>query len=243
MQTGASNLGSMQARLNRLDWDAIERELEEFGCAKTPPLLLPEECQELINLYPDDTQFRKSVHMAPKRFGMGDYKYFNAPLPVLVQSLRTHAYPFLAAIANRWMQKLEAPERYPSDLSSFLSVCREHDQGHPTPLLLHYEAGGYNRLHQDVYGSIVFPLQLVCMLSRVGDDYTGGSFLLVEQRPFAHLRGDAIVAEQGEIIIFPSRFRPGAGKRRFYRLRMRHGASRVTSGRRYTLGVIFHDAQ
>jgi hypothetical protein len=180
--------------------------------------------------------------MARHRFGVGEYQYFAEPLPALVQSLRLLTYPPLAAIANRWMEALKQPQRYPADLARFLVQCQEHGQTKPTPLLLRYETGGYNCLHQDLYGEIAFPLQLTCFLSRRDSDYTGGEFLLVEQRPRAQSRGEAIATEQGEIIIFATRDRPAAGSRGHYRLQMRHGVSRIRSGRRYALGIIFHNA-
>jgi hypothetical protein len=181
--------------------------------------------------------------MARYRFGEGDYKYFAHPLPPLVTALREHAYPPLRAIANRWQAALGARERYPEALAELLARCRRKGQTRPTPLLLHYEAGGYNCLHQDLYGEVAFPLQLTCFLSRRDVDYTGGEFLLVEQRPRAQSRGEAIATEQGEIVIFTTRERPVKGARGYYRAAMRHGVSRIHTGRRYTLGVIFHDAR
>lgn len=233
----------IKERLASLDWQDLEGALGEFGYAKTPPILTPEECSQLISIYADPTWFRARIDMARYRFGIGDYKYFAEPLPPLVQALRTHAYPPLASIANRWMEALAAHERYPADLLSFLALCRKHGQKRPTPLLLHYEAGGYNCLHQDLYGEVAFPLQLTCFLSRRNLDYTGGEFLLVEQRPRAQSRGESITTELGEIIIFATRYRPAAGARGYYRVNTRHGVSRIISGSRYTLGVIFHNAK
>ena len=231
------------ARLTALDWQAIEQSLWAWGYAKTPPVLTPAECAELIALYADDRRFRSRVDMARYRFGVGDYKYFDAPLPPLVEALRVHAYPALAAIANRWEAALGTATRYPPDLPSLLARCRQRGQTKPTPLLLHYEAGGYNCLHQDLYGDVVFPLQLTGFLSRPGADYTGGEFLLVEQRPRAQSRGEAVATAQGEVVIFTTRSRPARGARGYYRAVMRHGVSHVRSGSRYTLGVIFHDAK
>ena len=232
----------IETRVQRLDWKAIEQELGNTGYAKTPPLLTPPECAELIELYTDSTRFRRRIDMARHRFGVGEYQYFAEPLPALVQSLRLSTYSPLAAIANRWMEALRQPQRYPADLARFLVLCQEHGQTKPTPLLLRYEAGGYNCLHQDLYGEIAFPLQLTCFLSRRDRDYSGGEFLLVEQRPRAQSRGEAIATEQGEIIIFATRDRPAVGSRGYYRLQMRHGVSRIRSGRRYALGIIFHHA-
>jgi uncharacterized protein len=254
----------MKTRLARLDWRGIERSLWQWGYAKTPPVLSPSECAELIGLYADERRFRSTIDMARYKFGVGEYRYFAAPLPPLVEALRRHAYPPLAAIANRWEAALSssvtrlasdggapAPRRpaartsvvHPSSLDGLLALCRRRGQTKPTPLLLHYETGGYNCLHQDLYGDVVFPLQLTCFLSRRGGDYTGGDFLLVEQRPRAQSRGEAIATEQGEIVIFATRYRPVEGARGVSRSAMRHGVSRVTSGSRYTLGVIFHDAK
>jgi hypothetical protein len=232
----------IKERLDRLDWKAMEQALWEFGYAKTPPILASHECHALVALYADQRRFRRRIDMAHYRFGVGEYQYFADPLPPLVQDLRTAAYPYLAAIANRWMEALGVPDRYPLELTRLLERCRQHGQTKPTPLLLRYETGGYNCLHQDLYGEIVFPLQLTCFLSRPGSEYTGGEFLLVEQRPRGQSRGEAIATEQGEIILFTTRYRPVAGTRGHYRVNMRHGVSRVRSGLRYTLGIIFHDA-
>jgi hypothetical protein len=231
------------ARVHALDWSAIERSLWELGYAKTPPVLTPEECQELIALYADDARFRSRVDMARHRFGVGDYKYFAAPLPPLVQALRAGAYPPLAAIANQWETALDTGTLHPPTLDALLRLCHRTGQTKPTPLLLHYEAGGYNCLHQDLYGDVVFPLQLTCFLSRRGEDYDGGEFLLVEQRPRAQSRGEAIATEQGELVVFTTRHRPVQTARGYYRAAVRHGVSRIRRGTRYTLGVIFHDAK
>ena len=176
------------------------------------------------------------------RFGVGEYKYFAAPLPPLVAALREAFYARLAPIANAWMEALGADARYPDALGAYLARCAEHGQRRPTPLLLHYTAGGYNCLHQDLYGALAFPLQVTCVLSEAGKDYTGGELLLVEQRPRAQSRGAAIVLARGEALIFPNRFRPVAGARGAYRVTVRHGVSPVHSGARTSLGIIFHDA-
>jgi len=234
----------VKTRLARLDWGEIERSLGQWGYAKTPAVLSPAECAELIGLYGDDVRFRSTVDMARYRFGIGEYRYFSRPLPPLVEALRRHAYPPLSAIANRWEAALsKTPFVHPPTLDGLLAVCRRRGQTRPTPLLLRYESGGYNCLHQDIYGDVVFPLQLTCFLSRRGVDYTGGDFLLVEQRPRAQSRGEAIATQQGEIVIFATRHRPVEGARGVYRGAMRHGVSRIISGSRYTLGVIFHDAR
>ena len=231
-------------RLDRLDWGAIERSLWDLGWAKTDaPLLTPAECAGLVALYADEARFRSRVDMERFRFGKGEYKYFAAPLPSLVRELREHAYPPLAAIASGWMQALRMRTRFPPTHARLLETCRRRGQTKPTPLLLRYETGGYNCLHQDLYGDVTFPLQITCVLSRRGTDYTGGDFLLVEQRPRAQSRGEAIAIEQGEIIIFSTHDRPVRGARGPYRANVRHGVSRLLSGTRYSLGIIFHDAK
>ena len=230
-------------RLAALDWEALERSLWQRGYALTPPVLTADECAELIAMYGDRSRFRSRVEMERFRFGVGDYQYFADPLPPLVQDLRIHAYPPLAAIANRWEAALGAPARHPRTLDGLKALCKRHGQTKPTPLLLHYEAGGYNCLHQDVYGDVVFPLQLTCFLSRPHVDYEGGQFLLVEQRPRAQSRGEAITPRQGEILVFATRHRPIEGGRGWYRAALRHGVSTIERGTRYTLGVIFHDAR
>jgi hypothetical protein len=236
-------VADIAARLRDLDWGAIERALWDWGYAKTPPVLTPAECEELVAMYADEDRFRSRVDMARYRFGVGDYKYFADPLPPLVQALREHAYPPLAALANQFEAALDTATLHPASLAGLLSLCHRRGQTKPTPLLLHYEAGGYNCLHQDIYGDVVFPLQLTCFLSRRGVDYEGGDFLLVEQRPRAQSRGEAIATEQGEMVIFPTRHRPLQGSRGWYRATLRHGVSRLTRGTRYTLGIIFHDAK
>ena len=230
-------------RLARLDWPALEAGLWERGWAGAPAVLTREECEGLVRLYADDTLFRSRVDMERHRFGVGDYKYFARPLPPLVEQLRVRAYPRVAGIANAWAKALGQDERYPPTLAAFLARCARSGQTRPTPLLLHYEAGGYNCLHQDVYGAVGFPLQIVFFLSRPGRDYEGGEFLLVEQRPRAQSVGEAIVGGQGDLVIFTNRSRPVRGARGVYRANVRHGVSRVRSGTRYTLGVIFHDAE
>ena len=227
-----------------LDWDAMARSLDERGHAAAPaPVLTAGECRELIALYDEDRRFRSRIDMARFRFGEGEYKYFANPLPPIVLELRRRLYPPLAAIANRWMEQLGEDERYPASLDTFLKRCAARGQTKPTPLLLRYEAGGYNCLHQDVYGDVAFPLQAVVFLSVPNVDYEGGEFLLVEQRPRAQSMGDIVPAGQGRLAVFTTRVRPVRGARGFYRVQMRHGVTRVHRGRRFTLGIIFHDAR
>ena len=230
-------------RLSGFDWQELARELDESGYARLPGLLGPSECGELAALYGEARRFRKRIVMEQHRFGAGEYQYFGYPLPSLVRALRTGLYARLAPIANAWRARLGSRERYPASLEGFLARCREHAQTRPTPLLLHYRAGGYNRLHQDLYGAVAFPLQFTCLLSKPGADFTGGEFLLLEQRPRMQSRGEAIALEQGEAILFATRERPVPGPRGAARAQMRHGVSVVRSGERTTLGIIFHDAE
>ena len=190
------------------------------------------------------SRFRSHIVMERFRFGVGDYKYFSNPLPEIVSSLRTAAYPHLAKVANHWAENLgEKSPRFPQDHAAFLKVCHKAGQNRPTPLLLHYEAGGYNCLHQDIYGEVSFPLQMAFLLGQQGRDWEGGEFLLVEQQPRAQSKGEVVRADQGQAIIFTTRYRPVRGTRGYYRVNMRHGVSRVHRGTRYTLGIIFHDAK
>ena len=230
-------------RVRSLAWSEIEASLWEFGYARISELLTADECAGLIALYNDDLHFRSRIDMARYRFGVGDYKYFDYPLPAVVQQLRLNTYPPLAGIANRWMEATGSDERFAPSLEEFHERCRALGQTKPTPLLLHYEAGGYNCLHQDLYGELAFPLQLVCFLSPPNADYAGGEFLLLEQRPRAQSVGEAVLPNQGEAIVFTTRYRPVKGSRGYYRVNMKHGVSRVKSGTRYTLGVIFHEAK
>jgi hypothetical protein len=241
--SGLSRPRSIQHRLRQIEWTAVAQALNERGWATTPPLLTAAECAQLIGLYADERRFRSRVDMARFRFGEGEYKYFANPLPPVVLDLRRQIYPKLAPIAGAWETMLGGRQQYPADLNGFLLLCAEHGQTKPTPLLLRYTAGGYNCLHQDLYGNIAFPLQLTCLLSRPGRDFTGGEFLLVEQRPRAQSAGTVVPLKQGQAVIFATRHRPAKGARGAYRVTLRHGVSRVISGERYSLGVIFHDAK
>ncbi len=234
---------TVATRLGRLDWDAIGRDLDARGHALTPPLLTSLECRRLAALWDRRERFRSHVDMAQHRFGAGEYRYFGEPLPAMVAELRQAAYARLAPIANRWSAALGGRERFPGDLAAFVATCAARGQRRPTPLLLRYTAGGHNCLHQDLYGAVAFPLQLTVLLSRPGVDFTGGELLLVEQRPRAQSRGQAIVLAQGQAVVFPNRHRPVAGARGPYRVTVRHGVSDVHAGERRALGIIFHDAE
>jgi hypothetical protein len=230
-------------RLGHIAWSEVEESLGRVGYSRLPAVLTADECAALIGMYPRRELFRSRIEMARYRFGVGDYQYFDYPLPEIVRGLREQSYPPLAAIANRWMEVLGNEARYPPELAAFTAQCHQAGQSQATPLLLHYEAGGYNCLHQDLYGELAFPLQLVCFLSEPETDYTGGDFLLVEQRPRAQSIGHAIHARRGDAAVFTTRWRPVKGARGFYRANVKHGVSPVLSGARYTLGVIYHDAQ
>lgn len=227
----------------KFEWPRLVRELDESGFALTGSVLTPEECAALIELYPQRERFRSRVDMTRLRYGVGEYKYFARPLPRIVADLRAALYQRLAPVANRWSKLLDDREPYPASLAAFIETCSAHDQLRPTPLLLQYQAGGYNCLHQDLYGDIAFPLQFTCVLSRRDHDFEGGEFLLVEQRPRAQSRGEAISMDRGEGIIFTNRYRPVAGARGHYRVNVRHGVSTLRAGERYSLGIIFHDAR
>ena len=238
-----------------LDWEAVERSLDADGFARVPAMLTPDQCGELAALYEDEARFRSRIDMTRFRFGVGEYKYLAAPLPAIVQTLREELYARLVPVANRWVARLGADARrkprapskdecvYPATLAAFLRKCHAAGQTRPTPLLLSYSAGGYNCLHQDLYGDLAFPLQVVFVLSRRDVDYRGGEFLLVEQRPRAQSRGHALAIEQGAGVIFATSHRPVTGARGSYRVVMRHGVSTISSGSRMSLGVIFHDAR
>ncbi len=241
--TAASLAAELERRLKALDWDAAGRSLDERGYTTIPALLTPAQCAALSAMYDERERFRSRVVMERVRFGVGEYKYFAPPLPPLVSALRAAIYPYLAPIANRWRRAMGRDELYPAELERFLEICRRAGQTKPTPLLLRYEAGGYNCMHQDLYGEVAFPLQLTCLLNRGGVDFNGGEFLLLENRPRAQSRGEAVVLEQSEAIVFATSERPIASSRGHHRVTMRHGVSRVRQGRRLSLGIIFHDAK
>lgn len=239
---------SPEARIERrvagCDWAALAEALDARGFALTPPLLAASDCEALAALFHRDAAFRSTVDLARQRFGdRGRYRYFARPLPARVEALRRALYPPLARIANGWQRRLGREERFPPRLAGMLRRCCASGQTRPTPLLLRYEAGGYNCLHQDLYGAVAFPLQATLLLSRPGVDFEGGEFLLVEQRPRMQSRGTAVRLERGRAILFPNRERPVEGRRGPYRVQARHGLSPVHTGHRLALGIIFHDAR
>jgi uncharacterized protein len=229
-------------RLQEIDWKHFSEDLARFGYVVTPVVLTPLECAELIHSYGDESLFRSHVIMARFGFGKGEYKYFKYPLPKVVSELRHDLYPRLAPLANSWAPHT-GTDSYPSKYREYLEECHAAGQSKPTPLLLKYETGDFNCLHQDLYGELVFPLQVTIFLSRREFDYSGGEFVLVEQRPRMQSRAMVITAEQGQAVIFPTRHRLVQGTRGIYKANMRHGVSPLRSGRRFTLGIIFHDAK
>ncbi len=226
-----------------IDWHEIAESLDCFGCATVPRLLSAAECEGLGAMYADESRFRKRVVMAQHGFGSGEYKYFSYPLPKRIADLRTVLYPPLAKVANGWNEALNSEGRFPPTHAGFLKRCHAAGQTRPTPLLLRYTEGDYNCLHQDLYGEHVFPLQLTVLLSKPGSDFTGGEFVLTEQRPRMQSRAEVVPLAQGDAVIFAVNERPARGTKGFYRVKMRHGVSRLHSGERFTLGIIFHDAK
>jgi hypothetical protein len=233
---------SIKQRLGKLSWEEIEQSLWGQSYALTPVLLTGAECAQLVNLYEDDSRFRSRVVMERLGFGRGEYKYFRYPLPEVVSELRELAYPKLSAIANRFATESDG-KIFPEYYEGFLARCKAAGQTKPTPLLLKYGPGDYNCLHQDLYGEVAFPLQVTVFLSRPGVDYRGGEFVLVEQRPRMQSRAMVITPQQGQAVIFPTRYRAVRGRRGVYRTNLRHGVSSLHSGSRFTLGIIFHDAR
>jgi hypothetical protein len=230
-------------RLNGITWERMEAELDEYGGSILEQLLTAEECDAVTAIYSDERVFRSRVVMARHGFGRGEYKYFGYPLPNLVDRLRTDLYVRLAPVANRWNEALRSDVRYPAQHAEFLERCHAAGQRRPTPLLLQYGEGDYNCLHQDLYGEHVFPIQVAVLLSEPGRDFSGGDFVLTEQRPRMQSRVEVMPLRQGDAVAFAVHHRPVQGTRGTYRVNLRHGVSRVRSGHRHTLGIIFHDAE
>lgn len=241
--TAGAPIGSVEPRIAAQAWERVETTLDTAGWAVLERVLTPQECGALAALYDSEAYFRSRVVMARHGFGSGEYKYFAYPLPPLVAQLRHALYPRLAPLANRWSAAMGMDVRYPGHLDEFVERCRRAGQDRPTPLLLRYAEGDYNRLHQDLYGEHAFPLQVAFLLSRPGLDFEGGEFVLVEQRPRMQSRAMVVPLQQGDGVVFPVRCRPAAGTRGAYRVSLRHGVSAVRRGRRHALGVIFHDAR
>ena len=240
--TTATATSQYAKRIAAADWDEVARELDSYGCALLPRLLTPAECARIAGLYDQPGHFRATIDMARHRFGEGQYRYFAAPFPEPVGALRHGLYGRLLPIARDWYARLGRPAEWPDTLEEWLEICHAAGQARPTPILLRYETGGWNALHRDLYGDKVFPLQVVVNLSDPGADHTGGEFLLVEQRPRAQSRGTATVIPHGHGLVFTTRDRPVASARGWSAAPVRHGVSAIRSGRRYTLGLVFHDA-
>lgn len=237
----ASSVDELEANAKACDWERVGKELDQVSNAVLP-VLSADECDALAELYPAEEPFRSRIVMARHGFGRGEYKYFRYPLPEPVASLRTALYPHLAPIATRWNDALGLGVRYPATHEKFLARCHAAGQSRPTPLLLRYGAGDYNCLHQDVYGEHVFPLQVAILLSEPGRDFTGGEFVMTEQRPRMQSRAEVVPLRKGDGVVFTVRNRPVQGSRGVYRVNLRHGVSRIRSGVRHVVGIIFHDA-
>lgn len=234
---------SLDKRVGQYDWRTLTNDLSSYGCAVLERLLTPAECEGIAALYSHEEHFRSHINMARHGFGKGEYRYFKYPLPKLVGGLRTALYPRLAPIANGWNERMGNKTRYPEEHAAFLKLCHDAGQVLPTPLLLQYGLGDFNCLHQDLYGALAFPLQVAILLSEPGRDFTGGEFVLTEQRPRMQSRAEVVPLRQGDAVAFAVHNRPLRSTKSDYRVNMRHGVSRVRSGRRYTAGIIFHDAQ
>jgi len=243
MATKTISAAQLTDRVDTFDWQQISRELDHQGNGLLKGLLTSEECDALSALYPQEEYFRSRIVMERFSFGRGEYKYFKYPLPDIVSELRAALYPHLESVANRWNEFLGVGVRYPTKHSEFIARCDKAGQRKPTPLLLQYGPGDFNCLHQDLYGEHVFPIQITILLSQPRRDFTGGEFVLTEQRPRMQSRVEVVPLSKGDAVAFAVNYRPVQGKRGYYRVNFRHGVSRVRSGRRHTLGIIFHDAK
>ena len=243
IQSGAKTALTADGHAASIDWSSTTRELANYGAAVLPSLLAAEECREIAALYQDDSKFRSHIVMARHGFGKGEYKYFAYPLPQPINTLRTALYSHLAPVANEWNSRMSIQMRYPAKHKDFLELCHAAGQERPTPLLLQYVTGDFNALHQDLYGDLAFPLQVAVLLSEPGKDFTGGEFVLTERRPRMQSRAEVVPLRQGDAVAFAVHHRPVDGARGTYRVNLRHGVSRVRSGHRHTLGIIFHDAK
>jgi hypothetical protein len=241
MNTLLTNDGAI-TRVDELDWNQVSKDLDEQGSALLRGVLSAEECKAIASLYREEPIFRSCVVMGRHGFGRGEYKYFSYPLPPIIQGLRTALYPHLCSVANRWNEAMKIEVRYPESHADFVRRCHDAGQKRPTPLLLQYGPGDYNCLHQDLYGEHVFPIQVAILLSEPQRDFTGGEFVLTEQRPRMQSRPEVVPLRQGDAVAFAVHHRPVQGTRGTYRVNLRHGVSRLHSGQRHTVGIIFHDA-
>lgn len=238
-----NNTENLAKRIAAISNTDLAADLNPYGCVTLKGVLSPEQCGEIAGLYPEEGPFRSHIHMARHGFGRGEYKYFSYPLPEIVSTIRTQLYPKLVPVANEWNERMGLTPRFPLSHSDYIDQCHKAGQTRPTPLLLQYGVDDFNCLHQDVYGDLLFPLQVAVLLSRPDEDFTGGEFVLTEQRPRMQSRAEVVSLEQGDAVVFAVRNRPVKGTKRDYRVNMRHGVSWLKSGQRHTLGVIFHDAK
>lgn len=234
---------AVDERIAAYDWKALGADLDAYGCTVLEKLISPAECGAIADLYPHEEHFRSHIVMARHGFGKGEYRYFKYPLPDLIGGLRTALYPHLAIVANAWNARMRIDQRYPAAHQDYLDLCHDAGQRRPTPLLLQYKTGDFNCLHQDLYGDLAFPIQVAVLLSEPGRDFTGGEFVLTEQRPRMQSRAEVVPLRQGDAVAFAVHNRPVQGTKANYRVNLRHGVSRIRSGHRHTVGIIFHDAR
>ncbi len=235
-------MGGLSSRIAAVDWHKVTSDMNEKGYALVPNVLSEKQCQELIDMYEKPDGYRKTVVMERYRFGLGKYKYFDYPLPKIIQTIREEVYPKLAPIANLWMKVLKIDKQFPKSYNELQAQCHDNNQLKPTPLILKYGKGGFNTLHQDLYGDVFFPLQSVFFLNEPDVDFTGGEFVMTQQTPRAQSKAIVLKPKKGDMLIFTTNFRPVKGKKGYYRVNMKHGVSELHSGERHTMGVIFHDA-
>lgn len=235
-------MNTIEQKIATFSWDQIAKDLNTKGYTVIPKFLSTQECEDITNLYDNPSLYRKTVVMERHRFGLGEYKYFNYPVPDTITSIRKSIYPYLSAIANLWMKALNIHTVFPSQLEILHEQCRNNNQTKPTVLVLKYGKGGFNTLHQDIYGDVYFPMQAVIMLNEPGEDYTGGEFVLTEQTPRAQSKAIVLKPVKGDMLIFTTNFRPIKGTKGYYRVNMKHGVSEIHNGKRMALGIIFHDA-
>lgn len=233
---------SIANRLEQLNWDEIKQTLHDKGFVRVKKVLNDEECSTLIENYTNANHYRKTIVMERYRFGIGEYKYYRYPLPNIMQQLRENVYSHIAPVANQWMREANTDKQFPSAHAAMIKQCADNLQVHPTPLILKYGKGGFNTLHQDLYGDVYFPMQILFVLNQTGKDFTGGEFVITEQIPRAQSKANVLNPDQGDMIIFTTNFRPVKGSKGFYRVNMKHGVSPLHSGERYSMGIIFHDA-
>lgn len=235
-------MSSISSRLATFDWNSITQELHDKGCTTIKNVLNKEECENLIGNYPASNLYRKTIVMERYRFGLGEYKYFSYPLPSLLQDIRENVYGYIAPVANQWMKEAGVEKHFPATHQELIQHCADKGQVYPTPLILKYGKDGFNTLHQDLYGEVYFPVQILFVLNQAGMDFTGGEFVITEQIPRAQSKANVFLPDQGDMVIFTTNFRPVRGSKGFYRVNMKHGVSPLHSGERYSMGIIFHDA-